>query len=76
VIRFTTYYAITKAFESSSYINNDSEHCSYWIKPPMEIEENDYFSLKVSNFEQGQITVYIVKENPNGDIEFIPEKEF
>ena len=47
VVKFGSYYKITKSVDSSSYINNNQEHCSYWIKPPKRLKENDFFSLKV-----------------------------
>ena len=40
------------------------------------MEENDYFEIKFYSLGGGQATIYIVKEGPTGNIEYIPDHEF
>ena len=61
---------------SSEYIDQPTEYCSYWIKPPKKMAENDFISLRVVNFDPGQVTVMIVQEGHNGEIEYIKNMRF
>ena len=37
-----------------------TEHCSYWIRPPPKMKENDFLDISSINLEDSEITVYII----------------
>ena len=41
----------------------DGEQCSYWIKAPEEMKENDYINIKISKSKGSKVTIMIVKED-------------
>ena len=48
--KFTDFKEISKEFSAEDYISKDSEQCSYWIRPPNEMEELDFMNLQFINF--------------------------
>jgi len=36
-------------YELDNFITDEEEQCSYWIKPPEQMEENDYFEIGFSD---------------------------
>ena len=48
----------------------EGEQCAYWIKAPEEMKENDYINIKISKSKGSKVTIMIVKEDKNGNINY------
>jgi len=60
VINFISYQKVVLEYDPQEFISNDEEHCSYWIKPPKTINENDFLDIKITNIAEESTTIFIV----------------
>ena len=72
---FDSYKKVTFEAKQGEYLDTADEQCSYWVKPPKEQNSLDHIDVTFKNFQKGQVTVYLVAEGPNGEIEYVPGKE-
>ena len=40
------------------------------------MEENDYINIKISRSQGSKVTIMIVKEDQNGNIQYLPDMQF
>jgi len=60
VIKLDESIPIFRKINTDTYLKDKDEYCSYWIKPPVNMDANDYVEIRITNFATDQVTIMIV----------------